>query len=133
MQIYTTYFARVVKLPSTIMPVAICRYPVEGWHYPICRELAPTQEVFVRYKRTHNFERFTQEFVETTLAFVTVQRILTTLNQYADGKDIALVCFEKNRWTCHRSIVGEWLTFNGIPVQEWEPQLDRKEQYYGIL
>lgn len=81
MQIYTTYFARVVKLPSTIMPVAICRYPVEGWQYPICRELAPTQEVFARYKRTHNFERFTQEFVETTLAFVTVQLVLTALEQ----------------------------------------------------
>lgn len=121
MEIYTTYFARVASLPSTIEPVAICLFPVQGWNHHVCRQLAPIQVVFTRYKQSHNFEEFAEDFIETTLSNVTFEGVMRRLTEYADGKDVALVCYEKNPYECHRSIVAEWFRFNGIPVTEWQP------------
>lgn len=34
------------------------------------------------------------------------------------GKDIALICYEKPTDFCHRHLVAEWLTTNGIKCDE---------------
>lgn len=119
MKVYTTYFARVSRLPDTIVPVAICLFPPDWWQGQTCRQLAPVQTLFLHYKATHDFENFAQRYIMTTLRNTTFPYIWNYLERCSNSKDVALVCFEKNPHECHRSIVAEWFKYNGVEVTEW--------------
>lgn len=121
MKIYTTYFARVPKLPDGIVPIAVCLFPPSGWNKPHCIQLAPQYSVFKRYKGNSDFAEFTRSYVETTLSRLSIDYILDYFQRYGDGKDIAIVCYEKSPFMCHRSIIAEWLKYNNIEVSEWNP------------
>lgn len=122
MKIYTTYFARVRQLPSSIVPVAICLYPPDWWQGQTCRQLAPVQMIFQQYKASHDFEDFAQRYICTTLRSTTFPYSQNYLERCSEGKDVALVCYEKNPFECHRSIVAEWFKYNGVEVEEWHPE-----------
>ena len=119
MKIYTTYFAKLKKLPGSIVPVAICLYPPPGWLGLSCKQLAPRNDVFREYKVNSDFNTFTDQYITTTLESLRFSDVFTYLNQCSQGKDIALVCFEKNPHECHRSIVAAWFEYNGHIVEEW--------------
>lgn len=118
MRIYTTYFAQVKKLPGSIVPIAISLYLPKGWKYPSLPMLAPTYPVFARRKNGGTWDNFARDYVESTLSTIRVENLLKILQVIGHGKDVALVCYEKNIAECHRGIVAEWLKFNNILVEE---------------
>ena len=49
----------------------------------------------------------------------TVIKELNYLVPNVNGKDIALICYEKPSDFCHRHLVAEWLNKNGFKCEEW--------------
>lgn len=75
--------------------------------------------MFSEYKRTHDWERFVENYIMTTLAELDAHQVMSYLNFIGRGQDIALVCYEKSPANCHRGIVAEWLKYNGYAIEEW--------------
>lgn len=120
--IYTTYFGKLnsKNFPDTkITPIAICAKPPEGWTWKTYSQLAPKYDFFTQYKQDGDFNKFTQAYNLQVLsnldpAFVGHQLLL----EAEVGKDIALVCYEKDSKVCHRSLVAAWLRKAGFEVEE---------------
>ena len=111
--IYTTYFAKLKKLPENIIPIAICAKPPIGYNGPVYRTLAPKYDFFAKYKVTKDATEFTENYIGQVLNQLNPVKVVTEL-YYQLGLapntcDIALVCFEKSADFCHRHLVAEWL------------------------
>ena len=122
--IYTTYFAKLKKLPENIIPIAICAKPPNGYTGQIYRALAPKYDFFAKYKITRDTEEFTENYIGQVLNQLNPVKVVTEL-YYQLGLapntcDIALVCFEKSTDFCHRHLVAKWLTTAGYECKEWE-------------
>ena len=118
--IYTTYFAKLKKLPDDVVPIAICQWLPEQlrsscFHY---RELAPDVNTFMEYKHTGDAERFTDSYLRNTLARLDPHYIVPALRKWVGDKDFALVCYEKSSDFCHRHLVADWLRSAGYEVSE---------------
>ena len=121
--IYTTYFAKLKKLPENIKPIAICAKPPNGYTGPLYRTLAPRYDFFAKYKISGDKEEFTENYIGQVLNQLNPARVVTEL-YYQLGLapntcDIALVCFEKSSDFCHRHLVAEWLRKAGYACEEW--------------
>jgi hypothetical protein len=122
--IYTTYFAKLKKLPENIIHIAICAKPPVGYNGHIYRALATKYDFFAKYKIDGNAKEFTENYVGQVLNQLNPVKVVTEL-YYQLGLapntcDIALVCFEKSTDFCHRHLVGEWLREAGYECKEWE-------------
>jgi hypothetical protein len=121
--IYTTYFAKLKKLPENIIPIAICAKPPAGYTGPVYRALAPKYDFFAKYKITGDTAEFTENYYGQVLNQLNPVKVVTEL-YYQLGVapntcDIALVCFEKSTDFCHRHLVADWLQKAGYACEEW--------------
>ena len=117
--IYTSYFAKLNKLPEDIVPIFICgKAPdfYKGLQYKI---LAPTYDMFTRWKKDHDNANYIIEYNTKVLSRLEPKRVINDLNNLSGGKDIALICYEKSSDFCHRHLVAEWLNSNGYPCEEY--------------
>lgn len=119
--IYTTYFAKLKKLPDTVVPIAICKYIPEGLRLSCYQyqELAPHYDFFKEYKHTGDIEKFTKCFKERVLAKLDPHYVVKSLTDWVGGKDIAFVCYEKPTDFCHRQLVAAWLREAGYECEEF--------------
>lgn len=122
--IYTTYFAKLRSLPEDIIPVAICAKPPTGFKGYTFKQLAPKYEAFKYYKETGDIEQFIKDYNEQVLSGLAPSRVHDTLYELTGVSmfthDIALVCYEKPTDFCHRQLVADWFTKNGIPCKEYK-------------
>lgn len=116
--LYTTYFAKVNKLPQEIIPVAICLSTPPWYHGYTFKKLAPSSDVFRKLKLYHNEYAFTNDYLNETLNNLSPYDILAELKSLTNSEDIALVCYEKANTFCHRQIVMAWFQANHIPCEE---------------
>lgn len=125
--IYTSYFAKIDKLPFRYKPVSICAkapYQYNGLAY---RKLAPSYDILMNYKYNHNeqeyTERFTQEILDKLNPDEVVNELLRIVGNYDSGIEsypkIVLMCYEKPKDFCHRHLVAEWLSKNGYKTVEF--------------
>ena len=130
MKIYTTYFAKVNKLPKYIQPISICGRAINGWSNPQFKKLAPSWSIYKELKyEGGSKERYTDRYKSEILAKLDAKVVLSELLALReDGReDIALVCYEKPGDFCHRHLIAEWLMDNiGIEVKEFN--YDEKEK-----
>jgi hypothetical protein len=122
--IYTTYFAKLKKLPENVIPIAICAKPPTGYNVAIYRMLAPKYDFFAKYKITKDAEEFTENYTGQVLNQLNPTRVIAEL-YYQIGAapcscDIALVCYEKSEDFCHRHLVANWLREHGYPCEEYQ-------------
>lgn len=109
MKVYTSYFAKLDKIPKDIYPIAIsCTVP--NW-VNIARyvPLAPPYSLLSRYKKDKDSIAFEVEFRETVLGHLEKEKVLNQLEQISNGKDVVLMCYEKRGDFCHRHLVASWL------------------------
>lgn len=119
MQIFTSYFARIRRLPNNIVPISIAiKTPAwfSGARYPA---LAPKGDFFSVWKNNHDNEEYLLHYEREVLAQLDMQTVISDLQSIAGKKDIALMCYEKPSDFCHRHRVARWFTDGGIPVVEW--------------
>ena len=112
---YTSYFAKLKKIPENITPISIAG-KAPDWYTGIqFKKLAPKYGFFMEYKKDHDEEKYTKCFYEQVLDNLDANEIAIQIRKLAENSDIALICYEKPSDFCHRHIVEKWLKDNGIP------------------
>jgi len=106
MKIYTSYHAKAEQLIEnglTLISISVI-YPwyskIEYLSYPA---LAPGKAMLKMSKGEYD-KRF-----DLILTNLNPKRVISDLTKISNGKDIALLCYEKDVNTCHRKKVGIWL------------------------
>lgn len=123
MEIWTTYFSNVRSLPDNTVPISICGRAPSWWTGKEYRKLAPKWDFFQRYKETGDQEYYIKNFDARVLAPLNTTMVLSELSSLSDGKDIALVCYEKPGNFCHRHLVAQWIMKNtNYTIKEWQEQ-----------
>jgi hypothetical protein len=128
--IYTTYFAKLNKLPPEIIPISICG-KAPGFYTGLqCKKFAPKYDFFMKWKETHDNDYYISCFNEQVLKNLSIKDIWELYRmaypnlpiepniQFMTDNHIALVCYEKPTDFCHRHLVSAWIRNFGIPSEE---------------
>ena len=118
--IYTSYFAKLRKIPSNIISIAISAKSPSGFKGLEYKILAPKYGFFMEWKKNHDNDYYIKCFNEQVLSKLNPKEVVECLYRLSDGKDIVLVCYEKPGDFCHRHLVADWLNKNGYEVKEWD-------------
>ena len=116
--IYTSYFAHLKNIPSTITPIAICMKSPDFCKLEY-KKLAPSWSIYKEWKLLEDDNLYTLRFYEERLKPLDPQQVVTDLYNLANNnKDIVLLCYEKPLKFCHRHLVADWLSHRGFPCKE---------------
>ena len=123
MKIYTTYFAKLNKLPKDIVVIPISngipKYldsSLSGMKY---KKLIPPWYIVKDYQEDKDEAKYTARYKELILNHLDPTVVCAELERMSQGKDVALVCYEKSGDFCHRHIVSEWMREAGYDVWGW--------------
>lgn len=123
MDIWTGYFARMKNYKKVdLVPVSIA-YGTPVWYEgETCFELAPPRKLLIAYKKeglsTADYTKRYNDFLKTVNWSEVIDK-LYAISEKHDDRDLILCCFEKPTDFCHRHLLAEFLTKNGIDTQEW--------------
>lgn len=121
--IYTTYFAKIRRLPKEIVPVAICAKTPDWYEGLTYKKLAPPLGVLMKYRQDKDEQAYTKEYRRQILNLLDADTVLRELSVLTGGRDFALVCYENPDKFCHRHLVANWLMENGYASREYvEPK-----------
>lgn len=121
--IYTSYFAKLRKLPENIIPISICGKAPDWYKGLQYKKLAPKYDFFMEWKKNHDNDCYIKCFKEQVTDKLEVNNVIDELGflvGYDQTKDICLICYEKPTDFCHRHLVAKWLSDNGYPCEEWQ-------------
>ena len=116
--IYTSYFAKLNKLPPNVVPISICGKAPAWYNGLQYKKLAPKYSFFSEWKKNGDNNYYIEHFNDEVLSTLSPQTVYNELLKLSGGKDIALICYEKPTDFCHRHLVAEWLTANNITCDE---------------
>ena len=140
MRIWTSYFANLEKLESAnIYCVAICNKVPAFFKGPNIESVAPNNSILWEYKKSAQTdadrERYKQRYVDEVLCAYRFHPeyftdLLQSFSNSENGKDIALICYERPEDFCHRHILAEWLnerlSSRGIIIEEYPVYAEKK-------
>lgn len=117
MKIYTSYWAKASALKREgLKLISISRFPpryVGRNEYETYIKLAPHS-----YMLKLDHEEYYKHF-NRILDALTPAQVVEDLARISGGKDVVLLCYEKNICDCHRGRVVEWLRADGFDVNEY--------------
>lgn len=67
------------------------------------------------------------EYNDLILSRYSAKQVKENLENFANDKNVVLLCFEKDENDCHRSYVKNWLNKNGIECEEYPIEQPKKE------
>ena len=116
MKIYTSYYGNLKALAKAgIKPIGISVGIPKYFSDFTMKELAPRYEMLKMPEITYR-----KEFAQI-LAYRDAMKIIEKIQSYANGQDVALLCYERPGEFCHRQLVAEWLSKEtGIEVIEFK-------------
>lgn len=120
--LYTTYFAKMNEIPEDCIKLIVTRYPPkwldisEHKNTIIEKHLSPFPPILAKYKTTGNWDEYVAEFTDQMDMVVTWNALKRVENMLKVGRDVCLICYEKDYTRCHRSILGRY--FQGLGF-EW--------------
>lgn len=119
MKVYTSYFGNIKKLEEAgVLPVNISLYPPRWRKWVHLKMFAPTKDILFN---TSGKEEYTRRFNSEILGRLDPNEIKQIINLVSQGKDIALLCFERPNDFCHRHLVADWIKEKlGIEVTEFD-------------
>lgn len=125
---YTGYFAKLKTYEQNdLIPVAICG-GIPTWYKGFWyKKLAPKWAFFNEWKNgtEHKGDNdyYIQHFNDEVLKNKTCRQVLADLQKLTGVKNdfskIILLCYEKPGDFCHRHLVADWLTKNGVNCIEF--------------
>lgn len=133
--IYTSYFANMQKIPKGIIPISIALYS-PYWYKGLCyTKLAPNKHILEWWKNSEGkisenarqleYRNMYCNAILSNLKFNEIIKDVTSLAEFINDdwcteKDpsVVFLCFEKKDKFCHRHIVADYFTVNGILVEE---------------
>lgn len=111
--IYTSYWANVPELiVHGIEPVGISRSVPKGFMGRRIMSLAPTW----------NMLKMSDEDYDKAYKKILQNNDRSAIIEMFRGKDVALLCWEKNNNDCHRKQVAEWLREGGCECEEFSAE-----------
>lgn len=118
MKVKTSYFGN-RRIPSSYIKVSISRFPPENFTGMQYLKLAPPAELLRQVKQTHDTQTYTRLYNELVLSRISREEIFEDLQKISDlnnGKDIVLLCYEKNdpHIFCHRHLVADYLNIEEL-------------------
>lgn len=118
MKIYTSYFSNGAKLSKDgIVMIGIALYPPKWFTGQSIKYVSPSWDILHNAKSN---EDYIQRFNAEILAKRDPKVFLSNIERMANGKDVALCCFEKPDEFCHRHLVADWLNKNlGLNIEEY--------------
>ena len=123
--IYTSYFAKINKLPDNVVPISICA-KAPNWYTGLqYKKLAPKYDFFMEWKRTHDNDYYIKCFNEQVLSQLNVIDVIYDFSKLSYNfnigeKEICLMCYEKPSDFCHRHLVADWFNKNGYKCIEYD-------------
>jgi uncharacterized protein (DUF488 family) len=116
MDIYTSYFAKERKLREKgIVQISIARFPPKFFYGQNLFELAPRADMLRMPEEQYDIE------FKKILAWLNPQQIYEQIKRMSEGRDAALLCFEKSGDPCHRYMVADWLDKKlGLNIKEFD-------------
>jgi uncharacterized protein YeaO (DUF488 family) len=123
---YTGYFAKIKTYEKAgLIPIAICG-GIPNWYKGLWyKKLAPKWSFFNEWKNgtEHKGDNdyYIQHFNNEVLDKLSILQVIEDLQKFASTKDtdkIILLCYEKPGDFCHRHLVADWLTKNGLKTIE---------------
>jgi hypothetical protein len=118
MKIYTSYFGNLTALNKAgIIPVSIAVIRPAWYKGLEMLILAPSRNWLKLDEDSYRY------VYGRKLAGLNAMELLTALHLLTGGKDLALVCYEKEGF-CHRHLVAEWLKSIGQTVTEFKAKSD---------
>ena len=123
--LYTSYFAKIKKLPDGVIPIAICGKSPDWYEGIQYKKLAPKHNFFAEWKKNHDNDYYIRCFNEQVLDKLDVHRVYDELYALAEmlglkHYDVCLICYEKPTDFCHRHLVSDWFNKNGIACEEFD-------------
>lgn len=136
--IYTSYFAKIRDVPKNSICIAICAIVPSWWKGLTYDKVAPPLKLLQAYKSNHDTDSYTQAYTSQVLDKTSPKRVLREIFRllppgvqqnlkhetggWWENPDyhVILLCYEKSSDFCHRHLLAEWLTENGIEVKEWD-------------
>ena len=118
MKVYTSYYAKVNKLPAGVVPISISSkapFFYKGLEY---KKIAPKYWFLMKYKEDHDEAFYTEQYYKEVLSQLDPVQVLFDLQVLSEGKDVALLCYERPADFCHKHLVANWLTQAGIVCEE---------------
>jgi len=103
MKIYTSYFANIRNLTSSIIPISIANFPPIWFRGKSIKSLAPDYK-----SKNYDVADFTVCYLDK-LSEIGAEEIVNMIANIGRNKDVALCCFEKPTDFCHRHILSEFL------------------------
>lgn len=123
--LYTTYFSKINKLPEGVIKLIITRFPptwleiTKDKNMYLVKEFSPYQETLLDYKKTNDWGTYVIKFKEQMNTDENMKKYLNKLlHSLQQGKDYALVCYEKGYTHCYRSLLAKWFEEQGIEYKE---------------
>lgn len=80
--IYTTYFAKLKRLPENVIPIAICGRSPTGYKGLSYKKLAPKYDFFKQWKATEDNDYYVRCFNEQVLSTLEVSSVIKDLYSY---------------------------------------------------
>lgn len=121
--IYTSYFAKLNKLPNDIIPISICAKAPDWYNGLEYKSFAPKYDFFIEWKKNHDNDYYIEHFQTDVLDELNIDKVIDELGyltSYDQSKDVCLICYEKPSDFCHRHLVADWLNENGIMCKEYK-------------
>lgn len=116
--IYTSYFAKVARLPDGCVPVSIALRPPTWYTGATYPTLAPTPKILRDYKSCPNIGIYVQNYTEDVLERLLPEQVVAALTRLTVGGTPVLLCYERAGDFCHRRLVSAWLSKHGYPCEE---------------
>lgn len=114
--IYTTYYSKLLSLPEGTIAYAISNSVPAGIQLPRLWQAIPNWEFVKEFRLNGDWALFKERYLQQLAS--RSDSDWDILRQASN--DIALVCYEKDRNVCHRSILADWLHERyGLGVREW--------------
>ncbi|MEI6752375.1 MAG: hypothetical protein WCK78_04335 [Paludibacter sp.] len=107
MKIYTSYFAKAGALKKLdIVPIGIALSPPKFFNGPTIGFLAPK-----RYMLSDKLssEQYTELYKKDILGSFDIKLFRSVIKNFSNGKDVALLCYEKPGDFCHRRLFAEFV------------------------
>ena len=116
-KIYTSYFANLRNVPSSIEPIAISLFTPSFYNGKRAIDLAPSKEILNGYKSGEiNKEEYKIKYLDLLSDRA---ESLSDWCDYFEKNEVVLVCYEGKDKFCHRHILGELLKDIGFEVVEF--------------
>jgi hypothetical protein len=133
--IYTSYFAKLNKLPSNIIPISICGKAPDWYKGLQYKKLSLKYDFFMKWKETYDNNYYIEHFKNEVLDELDLNRVMNELLVIIpfeikeimqspiwvnEDYHICLMCYEKPSDFCHRHLVSDWLNENDIICEEYK-------------